>query len=128
MSVTADKEPTHLKTCLLCGTCRVVAKKGAPDRDEAVAEGSDFDIDMHPQCTHEAPHGAHEAEYGYVPDIIEHARAVERQAVGVQPKIAVAPKMRVQNVLRVLLQAGHKQECQRGLPIQISMPRPWQTP
>ena len=127
MSVTADKESSHLKTCLLCGTCREVAEGGAPDRDEAVAEGGDFDIDMHPKRPHEAPHGAHEAENGDVPDIVEHARAVERQAVGVQTKIAVAPEMRVQNVLRVLLQAGHKQECQRGFPTQASIPRPWQT-
>ena len=42
------KEPSHLKACLLCDACREAAKEGAPDRDEAVAEGSDFDIDMHP--------------------------------------------------------------------------------
>ncbi len=77
-----------------------------------MAEGSDFDIDVDPQRSHKAPHGAHEAEDGYVPHIVEHARAVECQAVGVQPEIAVSPKVRAQDVLRMLLWAGHKQQSQ----------------
>ena len=104
---------------MLCGTFRGgVGAGGAPDRNEAVAEGSDFDVDMDPQRPHEAPHGAHEAEYGDIPDVVEHARAVEGQAVSVQPKVAVAAEVRVKDVLRVLLQAGRKQGCQCKLLLQ----------
>ena len=77
---------------------------GAPDRNEAVAEGCDSDIDMDPEGSHEAANGAHEAEHRDVPNIVEHARAVERKAVCVQAKVPVAAKVRVEDVLWMLLQ------------------------
>ena len=41
--------------------------------------------------------GAHHAEDGQVPDIVEHAGAVQAQAVRVQAKIPVPPKMGLQH-------------------------------
>lgn len=69
-----------------------------------MAEGCDPDIDMDPQRSHEAANGAHEAEHGDVPHIVEHARAVEGKAVRVQAEVPVAAKVRIEDVLRVLLQ------------------------
>ena len=61
-----------------------------PDGDEPVAEEGDANVNVHPEGAHQTPDGSHEAEDGHVPGIVEHAGAVRRDAVGVQPKIPAA--------------------------------------
>ncbi len=61
-----------------------------PDGDKAVAEEGDTNIHVHPEGAHQTPDGSHEAEDGHIPGIVEHAGAVRRNAVGVQPKIPAA--------------------------------------
>lgn len=79
------------------------ASSVAPDGDSAMPEGCDPHIHMHPESTHEAPNGPHQAEDGHIPHIVEHALPVQRQAVRVQPKVPVPAKVRAQDVLGMLL-------------------------
>ena len=85
----------------------------APDWDGAVPEGCNPHIHMHPESAHQAPDSPHQAEDGHVPDIVEHALPVQRQAVCVQPKIPVPSKVRAQDVLRVLLNRQARRFNQR---------------
>jgi hypothetical protein len=84
-------------------TFRFTRKGAAPNGDAAVAEGGDLDVDVHPERPHEAPDGPHEAKHGHIPHVVEHARAVRGQAVRVETKVPVAPEVRAQHVVRVLL-------------------------
>lgn len=58
-----------------------------------MAEGGDSHIDMHPKRPHEAPYSPHQTENWHIPHIVEHARAVRGQAVGVEPEIPAAVLM-----------------------------------
>ena len=58
-----------------------------PDRYKSMAKEGDPDIDVHPQCPHQATDGSHDTEDGDIPRIVEHARAIGCQAVCVQAKI-----------------------------------------
>ena len=69
-----------------------------------MAQLGDLDIDFDEGSPHEAPHDSHANEDGHVPDIVEHAGAVEGQAVCVQAKVAEAPKVGCQDGPGVLLQ------------------------
>lgn len=77
-----------------------------PDGYAAMPERRNFDVDVHPERSHEAPDGPHHAEHWHIPHVVEHARAVGRQAVCVQAEVAVAAEMRVQHIVRVLLRHG----------------------
>ena len=55
-----------------------------------MAEKGDADVDVHPQGAHQAAYGAHDAEDGHVPGIVEHAGAVGGHTVRIQPKISAA--------------------------------------
>ena len=85
--------------------------RGAPDGHIAVPPGSDLDIEVHPESAQQPPSSPHHAEDWHVPGIVEHAGAVEGQAVCVQPKVAVAPKVRQQDVAGMLLQHQAHPDC-----------------
>lgn len=76
----------------------------SPNGHISVAQLGDLDIDFDEGSPHEAPHDAHADEDGHVPDIVEHTRAVEGQAVCIQTKVAEAPKVGCQDGPGVLLQ------------------------
>ena len=75
----------------------------APDWNGTVPEGCDSYVHIHPECPHQAPDSPHQAEDWHVPHIVEHALPIQGQAVCVEAKIPIPPKVRAQNVLRVLL-------------------------
>ena len=53
----------------------------------------DLDIDFDEEGPHETPDSPHAHKDGQVPYIVEHAGAIEGQAVSVQPKVSVAAKV-----------------------------------
>ena len=97
---------TALGTCFVCNRVRLTRTQPAcaPDGHVAMPQRGDLHVEVDPERAQQAPSGPHEAEDGHVPHIVEHARAIKGQAVRVQSKVAVAPKVRQQNVAGVLLQ------------------------
>ena len=67
----------------------------------------DFDVEVAEAGAHHAPDGAHAHKDGNVPQVVEHAGAVEGQAVGVQPKVAVPSEVRLKDLPRMLLSQYH---------------------
>ena len=75
----------------------------APDWNGTVPEGCDSYVHIHPERPHQAPDSPHQAEDWHVPHIVEHALPIQGQAVCGEAKIPIPPKVRAQNVVRVLL-------------------------
>ena len=69
-----------------------------------VAQLRDLHIVVAECCTHEPANAPHQNKERHVPHIVEHARAVVGQAVGVQPEISIAPKAGLQDKRWMLLQ------------------------
>lgn len=80
-----------------------------------MSELGDLDIDLDEEGTHQSPNSPHGNKDGQVPDIVEHARPIERQAVSVQAKISVPAKMGRQDLSWVLLQKTQHNFCYRAL-------------
>ena len=75
----------------------------SPDWDGPMPESCDPHVDVHPERSHQAPNSPHQAEDGHIPHIVKHALPIQRQAVRVEPKVPIPPKVRAQDALRVLL-------------------------
>lgn len=69
-----------------------------------MAELRDLHIEVAEAGTHDSPHSTHRHEDRHIPQVVEHAGAVESEAVGVQPEIAVPPEVSLEDLRRVLLQ------------------------
>lgn len=54
---------------------------GAPDRDILMAESGNPDIDFDEEGTKKTSQGPYAAEDWDVPDVVEHARPIEGQAI-----------------------------------------------
>ena len=90
------------KTAVKCNSTELLASL-VPDWDVQVPELCDLDVDFDEESPHETPNGPHTHKDGQVPHIVEHARAIESEAVCVEAKVSVAAKVGDQHLAWVLL-------------------------